>query len=89
MDRPDEDPRLRRLVRQLADSAWQKRAEAVEQLVADGKALMATCCETWPRLLGSSSSIELWYRFLVGLIHPRSVRPKTGAQENHTFSALA
>ena len=44
-----EEPRVLRLVRQLADSSWQKRAEAVEELVADGKARMIWMVETWEK----------------------------------------
>ena len=44
-----EEPRVLRLVRQLADSSWQKRAEAVEELVADGKARMIWMVRTWEK----------------------------------------
>jgi hypothetical protein len=44
-----EEPRVLRLVRQLADSSWQKRAEAVEELVADGKARMIWMVGTWEK----------------------------------------
>lgn len=42
----DEEPRLQRWVRQLADSAWRRRAEAVEELLADGKVSSGAALET-------------------------------------------